>query len=69
MIQAWLLPESSYAVLRDGWTRVAYRPRHGKPPLVARVSHSVAAAAAVARERYMGVAEEDTMTGAPRPAS
>lgn len=72
MIQAWLLPESSYAVLREGWTKAAYRPRHGRPPLVVRAAGTVSAAVMVARERYLGAAEEDTvdtMTSAPRPAS
>jgi hypothetical protein len=69
MIQAWLLPESSYAVLHEGWNKAAYRPRHGKPPLVVRVARTVTAAVLVARERYLGAAEEDTMTSSPRPAS
>jgi hypothetical protein len=69
MNQAWLLPESSYAVLREGWTKTAYRPRHGRPPLVVRAARTVTAAVLVARERYLGAAEEDAMTSAPRPAS
>jgi hypothetical protein len=69
MLRGWLLPESSYAVLREGWDRAAYRPKHGKPPLLVRAGQAVASAAAVARERYRGAAEEDTMTSAPRPAS
>lgn len=69
MLRGWLLPESSYAVLREGWERAAYRPKHGKPPLLVRAGQAVASAAAVARERYWGAAEEDTITSAPRPAS
>jgi hypothetical protein len=69
MIQAWLLPESSYVLLREGWTRSGYRPRHSRPPLVVRIGRSLTAAVLMARERYLGAAEEDTMTSAPRPAS
>lgn len=69
MLQAWLLPDSSYAVLREGWTRSAYRPRHGKPPLAIRVGQAMTAMLAMARDRYLGAAEEDAMTRAPRPAS
>ncbi len=36
MLLAWLLPESVPQVLVEGWTRNAYRPRHVKPPLIAR---------------------------------
>jgi hypothetical protein len=69
MIQAWLLPESSYALLREGWTRSGYRPKHGRPPLVVRVGRTITAAVIMARERYLGAAEEDAVTSAPRPAS
>ncbi len=69
MLQGWLLPDRSYLVLREGWDRPAYRPRHGRPPLVARAGQGLASAFLVARERYLGAAEEDAMTSAPRPAS
>ncbi len=68
MLQAWLLPDSSYGVLREGWTRAPYRPRHGKAPLAVRVGQALTAAVLAIRARYLG-AEEETMTGAPRPAS
>lgn len=69
MLRGWLLPDSSYEVLHEGWERPPYRPRHGKPPLYVRAGQAVSTAVTVARERYWGAAEEDALTGAPRPAS
>jgi hypothetical protein len=69
MLLAWLLPDSSETLLRDGWKRPVYRPRHCKPPLAVRACQTLSAALAVARDRYLDAAEEDAMTRAPRPAS
>jgi hypothetical protein len=59
----WLLPDASYQELSDGWRRIVYRPRHGKPPLAVRSAHTAAAAFGWARERYLGASEEEAHTG------
>jgi len=70
MLLAWLLPDSSsYTLLRDGWNRPTYRPRHCRPPVVARAWRALSAVLMVARDRYLGVGEEEAMTTAPRPVS
>lgn len=69
MLLAWLLPDSGYKELRDGWNRPSYRPRHCRPPLVVRVCQALSAVLVAARDKYLGVGEEDSMTTAPRPAS
>lgn len=70
MLLAWVLPEASHGVvLKDGWTRAAYRPRHGRPPRVVRAGLSLAAVAGLARERYLGVREDEGLRGTPRPVS
>ncbi|HYK30810.1 MAG TPA: hypothetical protein VEV63_02575 [Streptosporangiaceae bacterium] len=69
MLLAWLLPDSSYTVLRDGWSRPSYRPRHCRPPLVLRAWQAMSGILIVARDRYLGIGEEDAMTTAPRPVS
>ncbi len=69
MLLAWLLPDASHGVLRDGWTRPAYRPRHGRPPLVVRTALTLAAVGSAARERYLGAREEESAAGAPRPVA
>ena len=55
----WLLPNASYQALPEGWSRTAYRPRHGKPPLAVRSACSAATAVSRVRERYLGVADEE----------
>ena len=69
MLLAWLLPDSSSTLLRDGWNRPAYRPRHCRPPLVVRACQALSVTLIDAREKYLGAGEEDAMTTAPRPAS
>jgi len=69
MLLAWLLPDSSPTVLRDGWSRPVYRPRHCRPPLMVRALRTLSATLIYARERYLGVGEEDAMAAVPRPAS
>lgn len=69
MLLAWLLPDSSYKVLRDGWNRPTYRPRHSRPPQLVRAWEALSAFLIDARDKYLGVGEEDAMTTAPRPAS
>lgn len=69
MLLAWLLPDSSYKVLRDGWNRPTYRPRHCRPPLVVRTWQALSAFLVNACDKYLDIGEEDTMTTAPRPAS
>jgi hypothetical protein len=69
MVLSWVVPDTRYDVLFDGWRRVPYRPRHGKPPLLVRVVEWAAQALGIVRERYLGAAEEETITGAARPAS
>ena len=54
MLLGRLLPDASYPILRDGWTRHAYRPRHGKPPLIVRAGLAAVTTAGAARERYLG---------------
>ncbi|HET9896179.1 MAG TPA: hypothetical protein VFQ44_14720 [Streptosporangiaceae bacterium] len=63
MLLARLLPDTSHGVLRDGWTRSGYRPRHGRPPLAVRIGLSALAAASLVRERYLGAREQETVTG------
>lgn len=65
MLLAWLLPDVSYRVLFDGWDRSPYLPRHGRPPLLARMAYSAAATVSAARERYLG---SDGLPGAARSA-
>jgi hypothetical protein len=70
MLLAWLLPDSSSnKLLRDGWSRPIYRPRHSRPPLMVRAGQALAAVLVDARDKYLGVGEEDALTTAPRPAS
>lgn len=69
LVLAWLLPDSRDALSREGWNRQVYRPRHCKPPRVARVWGGLSAVLAMARDRYLSASEEDAMTRAPRPAS
>jgi len=68
-VPAWLLPDASYLVLFEGWHRAPYQPRHGKPPLLARVARSAAALVGAARERYLGTSGSDGLPGNARPAS
>src|SRR5689334_20375781 len=67
----WLLPDSSYQALIEGWDRQHYRPRHGRPPLVVRGASSAASAIGRARERYLGAPDEESLAGASghRPRS
>ena len=69
MLLAWLLPDSSYKVLRDGWNRPTYRPRHCRPPLVVRAWQALSAVLIAASDKYLGVGDEDAMTTVPRPVS
>ncbi len=69
MLLAWLLPDASQGVLKDGWTRPAYQPRHGRPPWPVRAVLALATASGAARERYLGAMEEDGLTGTPRPVA
>lgn len=71
MLFSWLLPDASYQVLSEGWDRQQYRPRHGKPPLVVRGAYAAAAIIGRARERYLGIVEEEALSGAAgrRPRS
>lgn len=69
MLLAWLLPDNSTTLLHDGWKRPIYRPKHCRPPRVARVWQVLGAAFADVRDRYLGLGEEEAMTRAPRPAS
>ncbi len=64
MLFGWLLPDASHQVLFEGWDRQQYRPRHGKPPLVVRGAYSAAVVIGRARERYLGVVEEESRSGA-----
>jgi len=59
MLLGWLLPDAGYQEPSDGWSRTAYRPRHGKPPLPVRGLQAAAVAAERARLRYLGAADED----------
>jgi hypothetical protein len=69
MLLAWLLPDSSYTLLHDGWKRPIYQPKHCRPPLVVRVWLALGAVVADARDRYLDLGDEEAMTRAPRPAS
>jgi hypothetical protein len=64
MLFSWLLPDASYQVLFEGWDRQQYRPKHGKPPLAVRGAYSAAAVIGRARERYLGTAEDEALSGA-----
>ena len=65
----WLLPDSTYQALLEGWDRQHYRPKHGRPPLVIRGASSAASAIGRARERYLGSADEEGLAGRqPRSA-
>lgn len=59
----WLLPDSSDQVLFEGWQRQSYRPRHGRPPFVVRGAYSAAMVFSRARERYLGVVDEEPAAG------
>ena len=65
----WLLPDASHQVLDEGWDRQQYRPRHGKPPFMARGAYSAVSAFGRARVRYLGAAEEEGLAGAGAGAS
>jgi hypothetical protein len=69
MMPSWVVPDTRYDVLFDGWRRVPYRPRHCKPPAVVRAVEWATETLRVASERYIGLAEEETITGAARPAA
>ena len=70
MLRSWVVPDTRYDVLFDGWRRVPYRPRHGKPPAIVRAVEWATEALRMAGERYVGLAEEETITGAAtRPAA
>ncbi len=69
MLLAWLLPDSGYKGLRDGWSRPTYRPRHWRPPVVVRAWQALSAFLVNARDKYLEIGEEDAMTTAPRPVS
>jgi hypothetical protein len=69
LLLAWLLPDSRDTLSREGWNRQVYRPRHCKPPRVARALDGLSAVLVMARDRYLSASEEDAMTGAPRPVS
>jgi hypothetical protein len=65
----WLLPDASYEALSESWTRTAYRPRHGKPPLAVRSACTAAMAISRARERYLGAVDDvDVSVRAADPA-
>jgi hypothetical protein len=66
---AWLLPDASYLVLFDGWRKPPYRPRHGKPPLPARMVHLAAGLISAIAERYLGTSPSDGLPGTARPAA
>ena len=68
-VPAWMLPDASYLVLFEGWNRTPYRPRHGKPPLPARLAGSAAALVSAARERYLGTSDSDGLPTSAHPAS
>lgn len=57
----WLLPNASYEMLSESWSRSAYRPRHGKPPLAVRSACSAAIAIGRARERYLDAGENEAI--------
>ena len=60
----WLMPDGSHQALFEGWDRQHYRPRHGRPPLVVRGAYTAANVIGRARERYLGVGEEESLAGA-----
>ena len=63
MLLDWLLPDASHETQLDGWTRAGYRPRHGKPPVAIRGVQSAAIVLGRARQRYLGAADEDGVSG------
>ena len=69
MLHGWLLPDSSYALLREGWNRPIYRPKHCKPPLIGRAGQALGTFLVQARDRYLEFGDDEPMTRAPRPAS
>jgi hypothetical protein len=50
---AWLLPDASDEVLREGWTKNAYQCRHGRPPLIVRAGRAGGGALSSARNWYL----------------
>jgi hypothetical protein len=64
-----MLPDASYLVLFEGWRREPYQPRHGRPPLLARLTRSAAGLVSAARERYLGTNDNDGLPSAARPAA
>jgi hypothetical protein len=69
MLFAWLLPDASYLVLFEGWRPGPYSPRHGKPPLLARMARSVTGLVSAVRERYAGPDSNDGLPSEVHPAS
>jgi hypothetical protein len=70
MLLAWLRPDASYPILQDGWTRHAYQPRHGRPPLIVRIGEAAATVLGAARDRYLepvGYVGDDEGIGGARP--
>lgn len=68
-VPAWMLPDASYLVLFEGWNRPRYLPRHGKPPMLARMAGSAAALIGAARERCLGADGNDGLPSTAHPAS
>jgi len=69
MVLSLMVPDTRYDVLFDGWRRMPYRPRHGKPPALVRTVAWATEAARAASERYIGIVEEEPITGAASPAA
>lgn len=69
MLHGWLLPDASYRTLSEVWRRAPYLPRHGRPPLLARVTRTAARVAGPVRERYLGTGGTDNVPGTARPVA
>jgi len=63
MVLGWLLPDAGGQEISEQWSRTAYRPRHGRPPLTVRGLQAAGAAAGRARRRYLGAADEEGLPG------
>ncbi len=63
MLLAWLRADAGEAVLREGWVKHDYRPRHGKLPLLLRVSQTGIATVNGARNWYLNSGTEDAVAG------
>jgi|HubBroStandDraft_5_1064220.scaffolds.fasta_scaffold603131_2 hypothetical protein len=62
---AWLLPDASDEVLREGWTKDAYQCRHGKPPLIVRAGRASGVALSGARNWYLRADLDDAERKSP----